>query len=50
MTTKFYDVSDLVVETQDKPYRGNALPTVDTGEPAAPCTYGGIGGYGHDRA
>ena len=38
MVVKIYDVSDLVVETRDRPYRGNGLPTVEADEPRAPVS------------
>jgi hypothetical protein len=43
MVTKIYDVTDLLVATQDKPYGGNGLPTVDTSGPSATVMGGGWG-------
>jgi len=40
MTTKIYDVSDLIVATQDKPYRGSLLPTADASEGPYGPSYG----------
>jgi hypothetical protein len=40
---KFYDVSDLIVETRDMPYRGDALPSVGTCEPWSPPIGGVMG-------
>jgi hypothetical protein len=44
---KVYDVSDLVMTTPDRPYRGVLLPTVEGGEPASPVmVHGGGSGMG----
>jgi hypothetical protein len=48
MVTKIYDVSDLIIDAQDKHYHGNALPGISVGEPAAPVTpaWGSMGSGG----
>ena len=40
MMTKIYDVSDLIVATQDKPYRGSLLPAADASESQYGPSYG----------
>ncbi len=40
LVVKIYDVSDLLVETGDQPFRGNGLPTIEASEPPSPRTNG----------
>jgi hypothetical protein len=45
MVTKYYDVSDLLIMPQDKPYPGSVLPTLGAWEsPSAGLSFTGMGG------